>query len=230
MIDFGFPEIPVWQRTRAMLADGAIGRLRHVVVTWNVENQATRLRLESWKTRGDDGGGVLGNFVSHCFHYLEWFCGPIAGLNARIFTLPCAERDTEIGIALALAFASGAGGSLQMSCGSFLGSGHRIELYGEDGTLVLTNASADYMRGFELEHAGRVRSCLAAGHDRSGFRRSRFRRAHRFRIAARAALPRCLRGRRCRLARDGGRISRAGFDRRRPARACRRPFRRCAAA
>ena len=76
------------RRQLLALAAGAVGRLRHVVVTWNVENQATRLRLASWKTRGDGGGGVLGNFVSHCFHYLEWFCGPIRGLNARLFHLP----------------------------------------------------------------------------------------------------------------------------------------------
>ena len=162
MIDFSFPEIAAWRRARAMLADGAIGRLRHVVVTWNVENQATRLRLASWKTRGDDGGGVLGNFVSHCFHYLEWFCGPILGLNARVFHLPDGGDDTESGIVLALALASGAGVSLQMSCASFLGSGHRLEFYGEDGTLVLANRSADYMRGFELRHGNRSDQALRA--------------------------------------------------------------------
>src|SRR5262249_23859546 len=43
--------------------------------------------------------------------------------------------------------------SLQVSCASFLGSGHRIELYGEDGALVLANPTADYFRGFELRFA-----------------------------------------------------------------------------
>jgi predicted dehydrogenase len=42
-----------------------------------------------------------------------------------------------------------------MSCASYLGSGHRIEFYGEDGTLVLANPAADYFRGFKLKHAGR---------------------------------------------------------------------------
>ena len=37
-----------------------------------------------------------------------------------------------------------------MSCASYLGIGHRIEFFGEDGTLVLHNPGADYMRGFEL--------------------------------------------------------------------------------
>ena len=153
MIDFNFPELASWRRAKAILDGGGVGRLRHVVVTWNVENQATRLRLESWKTRGDGGGGLLGNFVCHCFHYLERLCGPITGLGGRVFPLP--GREAESSIALALAFASQAGGSLQMSCASFLGSGHRIELYGDDGTLVLANPTTDYFRGFELTHARR---------------------------------------------------------------------------
>ena len=68
--------------------------------------------------------------------------------------------DQESSIALALAFASGAGGSLQMSCASFLGSGHRLEFYGDDGTLVLANRTADYFRGFELSHARRPDNAL----------------------------------------------------------------------
>jgi predicted dehydrogenase len=158
VIDFNFPELASWQRARTMLHAGEIGRLRHVVVTWNVENQATRLRLDSWKTRATGGGGLLGNFVSHCLHYLEWFCGPIVGLSARIFPLP--DEDAEGSIAMALAFESGAGASLQMSCASFLGSGHHVEFYGEDGSLVLANPTLDYFRGFELSHARRADAAL----------------------------------------------------------------------
>ena len=153
VIDFNFPELPSWRRAKEILDGGGVGRLRHAVVTWNVENAATRLRLASWKTRGGGGGGLLGNFVCHSFHYLEWLCGPIAGLGGRVFPLP--DGEAEMSLALALAFASGAGGSLQMSCASFLGSGHRLELYGEDGALVLANPTADYFRGFELTHARR---------------------------------------------------------------------------
>jgi predicted dehydrogenase len=151
IVDFNFPELPSWQRAKTILDSGVIGRLQNVVVTWNFENEATRLRLDSWKTRGNGGGGLLGNFVSHCFHNLEWLCGPISGLSARVFALP--DRQADSSVALALAFASSAGGSLQMSCTSFLGSGHRIELYGEKGTLILSNPTADYFRGFELKLA-----------------------------------------------------------------------------
>jgi predicted dehydrogenase len=154
-IDFNFHQILAWQRAKQMLDAGAIGALRHVVVNWQVESRAIQMRMRNWKTvGGDDGGGVVGNFISHCFHYLEWFGGPIAGLSARIAGLPD-DPATETTVAMALQFESGPLVSLSMSCASFLGTGHRIEFFGEDGTLVLHNPGADYMRGFELLHAKR---------------------------------------------------------------------------
>ena len=42
-----------------------------------------------------------------------------------------------------------------MSCASYRGGGHRIEFFGEDGTLILHNPAADYMRGFEIQYAKR---------------------------------------------------------------------------
>jgi predicted dehydrogenase len=154
MMDFNFHQIVSWQRAKAMLDDGAIGALRHVAVHWHVENRSIQMRMRNWKTVSDDGGGVLGNFISHCFHTLEWFCGPVAGLSARVGGLP-EDAELETTVAMAMNFKSGAMASLSMSCASYLGAGHRIEFFGEDGTLVLENKSTDYMRGFELLYAKR---------------------------------------------------------------------------
>jgi len=159
MIDFNFHQVASWQRARQMLDDGAIGELRHLVVNWHVENRSIQMRMRNWKTLTDDGGGVLGNFVSHCFHYLEWFCGPIARLSARLSGLP-GDDALQTTAVMALEFQRGPLASLSMSCASFLGSGHRIEFYGEDGMLVLNNTGADYMRGFELLHARRPASAM----------------------------------------------------------------------
>ena len=155
MIDFEFPEIVAWRRAKTLLDGGEIGALRHIVVTWNVENAATRLRLDSWKTSRAAGGGVLGNFVCHCLHYLEWFGGPLTGLSTRLFGLPDRDRDEEYTAVLAFSFKSGASASLTMSCASYAGSGHRVELYGEDGAIMLINQELDYVRGFQLLHARR---------------------------------------------------------------------------
>ena len=154
MIDFTFTELRAWQKAKTLLDSGAIGRLRHVDVLWNVENASTRLRLKNWKTSGEAGGGALGNLASHSLHYFEWFCGPLTGLSARLSGLPD-DPAFETGVTLSLAFQSGASGSLTMSCASYLGSGHRLEFYGDDGTLLLVNPTTDYMRGFVVSHARR---------------------------------------------------------------------------
>jgi predicted dehydrogenase len=159
MLDFEFTEMPAWRAAKALIDSGALGQLRSVAVNWSVENQSTRLRLRHWKTDGASGGGALGNFVSHSVHYLEWLAGPIAGLSAHIGRPPDAP-DLETSVSANIAFASGASGSLAMSCAAYLGSGHRIEIYGEAGTLVLANPTRDYMRGFTLLHAGRPAETL----------------------------------------------------------------------
>jgi predicted dehydrogenase len=159
MIDFNFHQITSWLRAKAMLDEGAIGALRHVAVHWHVENRTIQSRMRNWKTLSDEGGGVLGNFVSHCFHYLEWFCGPIARLVGRLSGLP-EEGGLQTTVAMAIEFEAGQLASLSVSCASYLGSNHRIEFYGEDGTLVLHNPGADYMRGFELLYAKRPTAAL----------------------------------------------------------------------
>jgi predicted dehydrogenase len=159
MIDFNFHQIMSWQRAKQMLDASAIGSLRHITVHWHVESRAIQMRMRNWKTVGDDGGGVVGNFISHCFHYLEWFVGPLAALSARISGLPD-DPTVETTVAMAMQFKSGPLVTLSMSCASYLGLGHRIEFFGEDGTLVLANPGADYMRGFELLHGKRPDAAL----------------------------------------------------------------------
>ena len=106
---------------------------------WNVENASTRLRLKNWKTSGEDGGGALGNLGSHSLHYLEWFCGPIADLSARLSGLPD-DPSIETNMSLWPRASSPVLPAVSsMSCASYLGTGHRLEFYGEDGTLVLDN-------------------------------------------------------------------------------------------
>jgi predicted dehydrogenase len=61
----------------------------------------------------------------------------------------------ETNAIISMNFQSGAVGSIAMSCASYAGSGHQLELYGEEGTLKLINPTPDYMRGFKLSMARR---------------------------------------------------------------------------
>ena len=155
MIDFNFREIDVIRTAHGILASGALGELRHVTVAWHVESYANRAGIENWKTDQIAGGGALTNFVSHCLDYLEWLLGPVSGLYARLAGMPHDKRRNDTSVTMALQFGSGAAGSLTMSAAAYRGSGHRIEVYGEDGTMVIHNSSADYMRGFTLSLARR---------------------------------------------------------------------------
>jgi len=74
--------------------------------------------------------------------------------------MPNDARRNDCFVAMALYFSCGAAGSLTMSAAAYQGSGHRIEFYGEDGTIVLKNPSPDYKRGFSLAAARRPEQAL----------------------------------------------------------------------
>jgi predicted dehydrogenase len=131
-------------------------------VNWNTESYANRMRVANWKSSSSQGGGALFNFVSHCLYYLEWFLGPISGLSSRLSQMPTDTRTGDTTVAMALSFQSGASGSVSMSAAAYLGTGHRVEFYGEDGTLVLENSTSDYMRGFRLSYGKRPQTQLEA--------------------------------------------------------------------
>lgn len=158
-VDFEFPELPAWRKTKELLDTNAAGRLKHISVTWHVETHATKMRLKTWRTNGTNGGGALGNFVSHSLHYLEHFGGPMRDMSANIFTLPDAS-EIENGVSLNGTFENGASYTFSMNAGAYLGTGHRLEFYGEDGTIVLENRTADHARGFTLHHARRPATAL----------------------------------------------------------------------
>ena len=155
MVDFIFPEIGAWRTAKHILEDGGIGGLRHVSVHWSLETYTNRAGLDSWKARTAEGGGALNNFLSHSLCYLEWFMGPVARLSAGLFRAPNDPRPGDTFAVVSLTFASGVAASVSINAAAFLGNGHRLEFYGDAGTLVLDNPTADYVKGFHLLHGTR---------------------------------------------------------------------------
>ena len=155
-IDFIFPEIAVWQQAKASLADGAIGRVVHIAYTWRTETYASRTNAPTWKNRAEEGGGVLGNFVSHVVYNIEWLLGAIGAFEG------VSPRDRRRGRAFdsVVRLESGVTGSLSISTDAFLGSGHIVEIYGDEGTLVLHNPASDYVTGFGLHLGTRAAGAL----------------------------------------------------------------------
>lgn len=154
MVDFEFLEIPQWARAARILRGGGLGRLRNVFVSWHIETYAQRMGIRSWKTRAADGGGALNIFVPHIFYYLESLVGRISALSARVERGPAARADA--GVLLQLGFAGGAIGAASVTTNSPGGSGHRLEIYGERGGLILENPTADHAGGFRLWRTDRT--------------------------------------------------------------------------
>jgi predicted dehydrogenase len=150
MCDFELPELLSWRTARSLLEEGRIGPLRYVAIDWHIETYANRMGLASWKTDRDAGGGALNLFVSHTFHYIEWFLGPISELTARLCRAPNDARAGDTTDMLSLKLRSGVPVSVSVSTNAFLGAGHRLVFYGDEGVLVLHNPTADYARGFRL--------------------------------------------------------------------------------
>lgn len=150
-VDFIFPEIPAWRKTKELLP--AVGRVRHVALTWKLETYAYRAGLNNWKMAPADGGGTLNNFVSHTFYYLEWLFGPIARLAA---SLRPAAPAADAGVELWLEFAAGIRAMVSVAADAPFGPGHGLEIYGDGGALRLHNPTADYANGFTFALATRA--------------------------------------------------------------------------
>ncbi len=154
-VDFEFPQIAAWQAAYNLLTDGAIGRLRHIEVNWNVETYANRNHLTNWKTQSE-GGGTLYNFGPHVFYNLEWFAQQqVHYITARLGKAPSDPREGDTVNHIAAELDDGLLASVTVSAHSYLGSGHRWAFYGDDGTLILNNPTRDYIHGFTLNMATR---------------------------------------------------------------------------
>ena len=152
MIDFELSMIQAWQQARAILKSGMLGRLHHVVISWQFETHTNQAGRDTWKTRTEDGGGVLNLFVSHTFYDLEWLLGPIQRLSAGLFhdenSSEAAKNETVVIVCAVLK--DGTPVSASVSNNAFLGRGHRMEIYGDQGSLMLENTQISYVRGFRL--------------------------------------------------------------------------------
>ena len=111
-------------------------------------------RLHSWKTDAS-GGGTLLSFASHSFHYLEWLAGPIRRLRAWLHRRPEEPGDADSMVQVQFELLDGGVGSLTASSNSPFGSGHRLEIYGEEGAIHLVNSTRDYLDGFTVRCVNR---------------------------------------------------------------------------
>ncbi len=150
VIDFELPQTSAWSKAKALIEAGKLGQVRHVLLNWQLITAANKEGQRSWKTESAQGGGALNLFASHSFHYLEWLLGPIDAVNARLLKGAGIVGDQETLCAIRVRFKKGFYGNLTVAGHCLHGSGHRLEIYGDRGTLVLANSVAGALDQFQL--------------------------------------------------------------------------------
>lgn len=161
-MDFEFRFIPAWMYLKELLSAGYTGNIRYIKIDWLGASRANPQRAWNWYARRDQGGGTLGSIGSHSFDYILWLFGAATKLSATLNTaihqrpdpnesdqLKPVTADDVCNITLELT--DGTPVQLCLSAVTIQGRGHFVEIYGDQGTLVLGNSSqTDYINGFTL--------------------------------------------------------------------------------
>jgi predicted dehydrogenase len=159
---------PMVRQARAMLAAGAIGELRQVMVEYVQEQAALpadpKARKTAWKAdpRKTGRAAIAGDIGTHALHLLEFVAGEkVARLRADLHVCgaPKATEDTAF---LNLAMEGGAPGVMwvtQAAAGNYCGL--RIRLYGETGGLEWDQENPEKLR---YTRVGQPEQTIVRGH------------------------------------------------------------------
>lgn len=162
MADFEFRFVPAWQLLEEYLQQGYVGKKRLIKIDWLVVSRAAPERPWNWYSRKDMGGGALGAVGSHAFDYINWLFGPVKRLCGYLSCAITERHDPATGgelkpvdaddtCLLMLELADGTPCQLSISSVTYQGRGHWVEVYGDEGTLVLgSDNQKDYVHGFKL--------------------------------------------------------------------------------
>jgi len=126
---------PLFEQAKALLADGAIGRI-HAVQTSFCEPSPPD-RMPAWKRRRETGGGVLLDLASHHVDQVRW----MLATDVRVVSASLRSEVTEHDEAR-VALETDAGVSIQCFFSFRAGPAERLEFVGEGGTLGLDRHTA----------------------------------------------------------------------------------------
>ncbi|MDJ0799305.1 MAG: Gfo/Idh/MocA family oxidoreductase [Calothrix sp. MO_167.B12] len=160
-VDFEFRFVPGWQLFSELLSSNYVGEKRLIRIDWLGSSRSNPERPWNWYSRQDMGGGALGSLGSHAFDYIHWLFGPVRRLSAHLTTAISQRPDANTGelkpvntddtCMLMLELADGTPCQLTISAVVHAQRTHWLEVYGDQGTLVLGSENQkDYVHGFRV--------------------------------------------------------------------------------
>jgi UDP-N-acetyl-2-amino-2-deoxyglucuronate dehydrogenase len=126
------------QAIRKAIAEGRFGKLLHADVYMKWFRPAEYYRMDAWRGQRRSGSGVT---IAQTFHYidlLQYLCGPVKRVQARMNNLAHPGVELEDTLLAFTDFANGAQGVVQASTALWPGTDIRIEVNGENGTAIMS--------------------------------------------------------------------------------------------
>jgi UDP-N-acetyl-2-amino-2-deoxyglucuronate dehydrogenase len=128
---------PFLVAAQAAVAGGALGQLILGCVAVPYLRTQDYYRSAAWRgTWRLDGGGALMNQGIHLLDLLLWYMGDAAEVQAQMTTLAHAI-EVEDCVAATVRFMNGALGSVAATTAAAPGYPHRVEVYGEQGGMLI---------------------------------------------------------------------------------------------
>lgn len=144
LIDHELRFLPGLMEARRLIAEGAVGRVRHVLSTVIGSSRADPNRPWNWWSDSTRGGGMLGAIGSHQIDLLRYLLGSEAERVAATLSTRVTERASPDGVrpvtsddaySLRLRFQGGTEATLEGSLVTQIAEPDTLTLYGDGGTL-----------------------------------------------------------------------------------------------
>jgi predicted dehydrogenase len=148
---------PNRRKIRQLIADGAIGQVRHVnlvniTATWG--DPASR-PAGDWWSLDELGGGRLGANGSHQIDLLRYWLGDVGAVSGQVATMVPARRDKNTGeawtataddfVSFTAEMENGALASVFLSGVARHNIGNQVQIFGSEGTIRLADADEKLM-------------------------------------------------------------------------------------
>ncbi len=128
---------PAIQQTKKAMERKVLGKLVCADLYMKYHRSQTYYDSGSWRgTKAMDGGGALMNQGIHGVDLLQYLAGPITTIYARAKTMT-RSIEVEDTLCAVTEFKNGAMGVIQATTGIYSGFSRRLELCGENGTIIL---------------------------------------------------------------------------------------------
>lgn len=138
-VDFLFPEINAWQKTKELLDKKTYGALQYVSVAWDFFSYDIKNKIKGWKTDAKEGGGALSFYASHVLYYLERYAGKITKIKSKLSYAKGSGNGADVAVDALLTFQNNVTGHMHVRCNTSGLYDHKLMCICEKATIVLEN-------------------------------------------------------------------------------------------